>query len=189
MTAPTCYRRSRTNRLRDQAGRWSLPRRADGLPAFWIQQPPEQALPLKYAGIPAAAAVRQFDVALRREAPRDSQLSVLVFGDPQVKSLADVGYYARDIIDDVQQRSAFAYAKDALGISLGDIANDDLSLYPALNAETTRLGVPWLHAAGNHDLDFDAARDEDSLLSFRNAYGPDSFAWENRKRPSWCWTM
>jgi hypothetical protein len=38
--------------------------------------------------------------------------------------------------------------------------------------------VPWLHVPGNHDLDFDAARDEDSLLSFRNVYGPDSYAWE-----------
>ena len=47
-----------------------------------------------------------------------------------------------------------------------------------MNRVTARLGVPWLHVPGNHDLDFDAGRDEDSLLSFRNAFGPDTFAWE-----------
>jgi hypothetical protein len=65
-----------------------------------------------------------------------------------------------------------------LGISLGDIVHDDLSLYSALNTATAKLGVPWLHAPGNHDLDFDAARDEDSLLTFRKTYGPDTYAWE-----------
>jgi hypothetical protein len=45
-------------------------------------------------------------------------------------------------------------------------------------ATTARLGLPWLHVAGNHDLDFDAARDEDSLLTWRAAFGPDTYAWE-----------
>jgi hypothetical protein len=40
------------------------------------------------------------------------------------------------------------------------------------------LGIPWLHAPGNHDVDFDAADDARSLDSFRHAYGPDTRAWE-----------
>jgi hypothetical protein len=47
-----------------------------------------------------------------------------------------------------------------------------------MNAVTATLGVPWLHVAGNHDVDTDATRDEDALLTFRNTYGPDTLAWE-----------
>ena len=104
---------------------------------------------------------------------------MLVFADPQVKSRADVGYYARDIVDGVlAERAAGDTGPEALGLSLGDIVNDVLSLYPTLDAETARLGTPWLHAPGNHDLDFDAAHDAASLDSFRAHYGPDTYAWE-----------
>jgi hypothetical protein len=160
---------------------WRFAERADGLPAFWVHVPDPHAPRPKFGGIVQAAPSRRFDLALRREAPRTGGLNAWVFGDPQVKSMADVGYYARDIIDSARDESRIArgaQARTDLGLSLGDIADDELSLYPALNAETRRLGVPWLHAAGNHDLDFDVGRDEDSLLSFRNVYGPDTFAWE-----------
>jgi hypothetical protein len=63
-------------------------------------------------------------------------------------------------------------------VSLGDIVDDDPSLYPAVNAVTASLGVPWLHVAGNHDLDAGAAGDEDSLATFRATYGPETIAWE-----------
>lgn len=150
--------------------------RDDGLPDFWSHVRTAPGPALKYGGIPVQPGECR-DFALQREParPRDA-LEVLVFADPQTKSMADVGYYERDVVASVLQSKAHASA--GLGISLGDITHDDLSLYPALNRATAKLGVPWLHVAGNHDLDFDAARDEDSLLSFRNVYGPDTFAWE-----------
>jgi hypothetical protein len=168
---------------------WRFAERSDGLLAFWTHAPatavPTTAAPRpKYGGIVETAIGQRFDIALRREPPRPAGLDALVFGDPQVKSLNDVRYYARDIIDSVlAERSTMrsAASQPTLGLSLGDIADDVLSLYPALNAETRRLGLPWLHAAGNHDIDFDVERDEDSLLSFRNVFGPDTFAWEERE--------
>jgi hypothetical protein len=153
---------------------YRFPVRADGMPEFWRNLRTRTGPALKYGGIPPqTVACRDFALvpqATRKGAPLD----VLVFADPQTKSLVDVGYYERDVI-----ASVFDMRRRAdIGISLGDITNDDLSLYPQLNRATAKLGVPWLHVAGNHDLDFDAARDEDSLLTFRNTYGPDTFAWE-----------
>ncbi|MFP7721821.1 calcineurin-like phosphoesterase C-terminal domain-containing protein [Lysobacter sp. A3-1-A15] len=120
---------------------------------------------------------------------RREGLQVLVFGDPQVKSGADVGYFERDIIEPLMQDAAidsghgfgalyFDGLAGDLGLSLGDIVDDTLSLYPGMIAATTRLGVPWLHVAGNHDLDLAAASDADSLATFRHYFGPDAFAWE-----------
>nr|WP_144898928.1 calcineurin-like phosphoesterase family protein [Luteimonas cucumeris] len=144
--------------------------RADGLPDFWRNPPAGAGHSLRYGGM-AASSCRDF--ALRRTPPRKAGIEVLVFADPQPKSMVDVDYYRRDIVEPIAGTHGAQ-----LGMSLGDIVNDDLSLYPAMNRITAGLGVPWLHLPGNHDLDFDASRDEDSLLSFRNLYGPDTFAWE-----------
>lgn len=151
---------------------YAFPERDDGLPAFWQHYFPAGSPTLKYAGIPRQSSLGM-DVALQPMQAPAGDLDVLVFADPQVKSTVDVDYYARDIIAPIR-----AGAPAALGLSLGDIVDDDLSLYPAINAQTASLRVPWLHAAGNHDLDFDAASDEESLLSFRHSFGPDTLAWE-----------
>ncbi|TXH72048.1 MAG: calcineurin phosphoesterase [Lysobacteraceae bacterium] len=157
---------------------WRLVRDPATLPRFWLHASPDPTPVLKYGGIPQVPTLRRFDLGLQRESPARA-LDVRIFGDPQVKSIEDVGYYGRDIVDSVlAERARPDVGRPQLGLSLSDIADDVLSLYPALNAQTVRMGIPWLHVAGNHDLDFDAVRDEDSLLSFRNAYGPDTFAWE-----------
>lgn len=147
---------------------YGFPLGENGLPRFWLHHfadgSPDQS--------------RRMDLALvRAELPHDAggRLQVLIFSDPQTKDLAEVDYYARDIVAPLAQRGAHAAR---LGLTLGDVVDDALSLYPALDAHTASLGVPWLHLAGNHDRDLDAASDEDSLLTFRNRYGPDTLAWE-----------
>jgi C terminal of Calcineurin-like phosphoesterase/N terminal of Calcineurin-like phosphoesterase/Calcineurin-like phosphoesterase len=163
---------------------WRVPQNDPARPGAWRHVPALAPPSLKYGGIASGPMPRSFDIGLRRAPSGDGWLEVRVFADPQVKSAADVDYFARDIVDSVlaegTSRSDAREQRRApeLGLSLGDIVDDELSLYPALNAQTRRIGVPWLHVAGNHDLDFDVAHDEDSLLTFRNTFGPDTFAWE-----------
>ncbi len=158
---------------------YAFPKRADGLPAFWINDSPMPHPPLKYGGIPISPHGLPRCMAfplLPEKMLHGAALDVLLFADTQTKNTADIDYYRRDIVEPLVGKHAAT-----LGLTLGDVVNDDLSLYPALNEVTATLGVPWLHIAGNHDLDFDAVRDEDSLLSFRNVYGPDTFAWEEKQ--------
>lgn len=161
---------------------WRLPGDDLARPGAWRHLPttvsPIAPPSLKYGGIAAGPWPSRFDVALRRAAGDDGWLEVRVFADPQVKSSSDVDYYARDIVDSVLAEAGEMRRAPDLGLSLGDIVDDRLELYPALNAQTRRIGVPWLHVPGNHDLDFDATRDEDSLQTFRNTFGSDTFAWE-----------
>lgn len=179
----------------DADGRWSLPlepgrtvfvvkpadrafpRGADGLPVFWRHVQPTPGPALRYGGLPDGE-VRCHDFALSPPLPaRAGGLRALVFADPQPRTARDVGFYERDIVAPIRAAAGDAPAAE-LGLTLGDVVSDDLALYPAMNAITASLRTPWLHAPGNHDLDFDATRDEDSLLSFRRSFGPDSFAWE-----------
>lgn len=153
-----------------------LPRRSDGLPAFWKHHFPQGSPPLGYGAI-AATRIGDGDFPVwpvLLEPP--PQLDVLLFGDPQVKHADDVDFYSRDIVEPLTSAP-----QAQLGVSLGDIVNDDLSLYPAIIRATVRLGRPWLHLPGNHDVDADASRDEDSLLSYRAAFGPDTYVWEERQ--------
>ena len=159
---------------------FSVSRRNDGMPDHW-----------RSATQPAAC-----DFALKRvpsSSLRSKGLRVLVFGDPQPSSITDVGHYGRGIVDALLINALVTDAASAkvrgtsadwpgqvadLGLTLGDVVNDDLSLYPGMKSETARIQVPWLHAPGNHDINTEMVRDEDALQDFHAAFGPDTFAWE-----------
>lgn len=127
----------------------------DGLPAFW------------------RSTCGDFVLRAQADAPHRTK-RVLVFADPQTSNAQEVEFYRRGIVAPAREE-----ADVALGITLGDVTNDVAALYPALNRATTSIGVPWLHAAGNHDVDPDAQDDADALRAFRDVYGPDTFAWHS----------
>lgn len=144
---------------------YDVPRRADGLPGHW-QRSHDGACP---SFALRAAAARRRDV-----------LDVLVFADPQPKSMVDVGYFERDIVEPILAGRTRGPAAD-LGLSLGDIVSDDPSLYAGVVRATTRLGAPWLHVPGNHDIDVEAVDDDHSLGRYRERFGPETYAWEERE--------
>ena len=145
---------------------YRFPASSDGLPAFWHR-------------VPEAGTDADVDFGLSPEAwPAASghmrkASEVLLFTDSQVKSGVDIDHYRRDIVEPIVGRHAAAF-----GTTLGDLVDDEMDLYPALNAVTTQLGVPWFHVPGNHDVDPGAAADEGSLASWGAVYGPDTYAVE-----------
>lgn len=138
---------------------WMTPDGDDGLPAFWRTGCGD----LQLAPSPIAA-----------DAARGPE-RVLVFSDPQVGSDTEVDYYARGIVGPARGEEGVV-----LGVTLGDVSNDVPALYPGLNRATALLDVPWLHVAGNHDVDAGATDDAGALSAFRAVYGPDTFARETR---------
>lgn len=155
----------------DASGRYRV---ADGGGEAFLIKPPGFALPARSDGLPGhwrTAGTRCQPFALRPQ-PGAGALEVWVLADPQTKRAAQVEYYRRDIITPLREAP-----RARLGLTLGDVVDDDLSLYPSMIAATASLGVPWLHLPGNHDLDM-AAGDAQSLATFRRHFGPDTFAWE-----------
>ena len=140
------------------AGYRAVPRN-DGLPDIWRPRDGE------------AAQCRPFALVADAKAPTHFQ--ALVMADSQTGSMQDVDYFERDIIAPLRGTH-----QARLGMTLGDITNDDPSLYPALTKAVTSLGVPWLHVPGNHDMDVGATTDADSLASYHRQLGPDTYAWE-----------
>jgi hypothetical protein len=146
---------------------WHVPTASNGLPDFWIDVHSEKA------GRGIAFALQKSKPSVKNKNSPATSLEMLIFGDPQPKSVQDVGYYEKDIVEPLIGKT-----NASLGISLGDIVHGNLLLYPALNKVTRRLNTPWLHVSGNHDRDYAAATDEQSLTTFTQNFGPDTFAWE-----------
>ena len=153
---------------------YRLPTRDDGLADFWQHHAPNGlGTELRYAGLAPSRANGLF--ALLAEAPADplAPLDVLVMADPQPKTVRDVEYFRRDIIAPIADQPGAS-----MGVVLGDVVNDDLDLFKGVRGALNQLSIPFLMVSGNHDIDFDAERDELSLLSYRQSFGPDTFAWE-----------
>ncbi len=146
---------------------WNVPTSETGLPDFWLNVHSERA----NQGI--QFALQKKSKNQNKTESIKNKLDLLIFGDPQPKNNQDVGYYEKDIVEPLIGKT-----QASLGISLGDIVHGNLSLYPAMNKVTRRLNTAWLHVSGNHDRDYGAANDENSLETFSKYYGPDTFAWE-----------
>jgi len=161
----------------DRAGQWRLPPRADA-PVFVIK-PAGYRIGNGADGLPRfwrSPGEAGCDFGLQPQQATSAGLKVVVSSDPQAGTPREVDYYTR------LATRAFGPQRDAaLGLTLGDVANDELSAYPALVRATTAAGIPWLHAPGNHDLEPQAADDASSLTTFRGVFGPDTFAWEERE--------
>jgi hypothetical protein len=146
---------------------YDAPLRTDGLPDTWKSPADSTSKDGSTCDFPLHRAPAR---------PADAELDVLVFGDPQLKSGTDADYYARDIL--APPRAA---PGATLALSLGDLVNDVPALYPDLKAIDRTLGLPWLHAPGNHDVDPGANADAGSLDAFHAAFGADTYAWEETR--------
>lgn len=151
---------------------YRFPTNAAGLPQFWKHHFPKGSQALRYGRI-APSNARRTDFALLPHLAEGAQFQVLVLADPQMKDMREMDFYARSIVEPARRHEGIA-----LGVTLGDLVNDALDLYPELNRHHATLGIPWLHAPGNHDIDFDVADDAASLTNYRRTFGPDTVAWE-----------
>ena len=135
--------------------------------------PVEVEAPLPLPRAVAATTARPGCIAYTRvaRATGDERARILVLGDPQVKSTVDVDHFRRDIIEPIRGRHEFE-----LGVALGDLVDDVPALWPEVKRVAGSLGIPWLFAPGNHDVDPDASSDADALDGFIDTFAADTRA-------------
>jgi hypothetical protein len=151
---------------------FALPLNADNLPQFYRIHQPQGSPKAKYPGIaPTGVLPTSLDWTLQEQTESD-EFRVLLFGDPQSRNQEEVGYLTRDIIADATNQKA------AFGVSLGDQAFDELSIYPNQNRAIAMLGMPWFNVVGNHDLDFDAPDRTHSTETFKAIFGPTYYSFD-----------
>ena len=125
-----------------------------------------------YPGIdPTGPLPNSIDFPLTRTDAEDDY-SVIMMGDPQPYDLAEIRYYANDIVSEIHGSEA------KFMIALGDLVGDDLSLFEPLNEVHAALGIPIYNVYGNHDMNFRSPNDEDADETFERVYGPPNYAFQ-----------
>ena len=154
---------------------YRVPVDADNLPRFSYIHRPEGTPPelgLRYAGLaPTGPLPTSLDFPLRR-ADEPAAFDVVLFTDPQPENQAELAFVRDTAITRVLGTDA------AFGLTLGDIVSNDLALYPRYNRLIGRVGIPWWHVGGNHDLDFEALDASTSRETFKGVYGAPYYAFE-----------
>lgn len=144
----------------------------DFIPHFYYHHKPNGSPDtLTYKGVePTGKLPRSIDFALYQY-DEPINFTALIFGDPQPYSVQDLDYFTEKIVKDVQKTD-----KTLFGISLGDIAGDNLDLHPIYKERMRILELPWYNVMGNHDMNYDAPSDELSDETFKRNFGSANYA-------------
>jgi hypothetical protein len=154
---------------------WAVPLSEKNLPQFFYRHYPTGTpaeLGLRYPGPePSGSLDGPVNFPLRRVDEPD-RFRVIWFSDPQPQTPAEIDYIRDDVIAElIGTRAAF-------GITTGDIMYDDLSLFPRYNEVVGQVGIPWYNVPGNHDMNFRAEDDRDSLETFKRYFGPPYYSFD-----------
>ena len=157
---------------------FALPRDENNIPRFSYLHQPQGTPPelrLRYRGIdPTGPLPASIDFALSRQAEPDA-FDVILFTDPQPESPVELGHVRDTAVTRVLGTKA------AFGMTTGDILFDDLSFYGRSNRIMGRIGIPWFHIGGNHDLNFEAPDARYSRETFKRVYGAPYYAFHHGK--------
>lgn len=157
-------------------GNFNYPVNELNLPQFYYIHKPKGSPELKYPGVPPTGALpTNIDFPLVA-GPDSDAFSMIVFSDPQAYTETQIDYYDRSIVEELA-----GVHGPAFGITLGDIVGDRLDFFEPTNHATSRIGLPWFHVFGNHDMNFDVQIQEHADETFERVYGPATYAFNHGK--------
>ncbi|MCB9881098.1 MAG: calcineurin-like phosphoesterase C-terminal domain-containing protein [Planctomycetes bacterium] len=143
------------------------------LPRFYYIHKPNGSPPSHYPGVaPTGPLPASIDFPLYPSVEPD-QFHALLWGDPQPRNQQEVDWVARDVVAELMGTDA------SFGVTLGDIAFNNLETFEQQNRAIALLGIPWYNVIGNHDLNFDAAVDALSDETFERVYGPAYYSFDH----------
>lgn len=151
---------------------WTTPLSKENLPLGYYIHQPEGSPKLQFPGVAPTGRLPDsidFPLVQRRESDR---FKALICGDPQPRNLTEVGYLAQTVVPHLAGTDAM------FGVSLGDIAFNDLSTFEPLNEAMGLIGIPWHNVVGNHDLNYDATAIHHATETFRRVYGRTYYSFD-----------
>jgi hypothetical protein len=147
---------------------------SDNLPLFYYVHKPNGSPKLKFPGSPPTGPLPQsIDFPLYPQLEPE-QFSVILFGDPQPRNLTEVDYIGRDVISELVGNPT----KSAFGVSLGDLAFDNLDTLEPLNQVVALVGIPWYNVIGNHDINVDVTSRKQVNETYERVYGPSWYSFD-----------
>ena len=155
---------------------WMTPLNANKLPQFYyIHKPEGSPANFRFPGVaPTGPLPASIDFPLTKQDEPD-QFRALLFGDTQPRNVKEVEYMTHDIIEQIIAEEKHGAS---LGITLGDVVFDDLTVFEPHNQAIALLGLPWYNVIGNHDINYDAVDDKHSDETFERYFGPSYYSFD-----------
>ncbi|QNL49553.1 calcineurin-like phosphoesterase C-terminal domain-containing protein [Olivibacter sp. SDN3] len=142
----------------------------------YIHKPQGSPAHFKYKGVaPTGPMPTEVNFALLPQDENDS-FKALIFGDPQAYNEAEIDYFSKGIIEDIERIDDVSF-----GLSLGDLVGDDLSLHSPYIQAVKKVGLPWYNLMGNHDMNYDAETDSLADETYEANFGPANYAFNYGK--------
>jgi hypothetical protein len=163
----------------DAKGRYEILTNASARHIF-ISTPSGYAFPHEKGVSAAYKSLRnagQFDFELQPLNKDDNEHQFIIWADPQVRNASDVEKMMTHSVPDVQKLVSAAGSGTLIhGITVGDIAWDDLKFFADYNVAVEKMGIPFFQCLGNHDMDYRQGGDETSDKTFQQFYGPTYYS-------------
>lgn len=138
---------------------------------YYIHKPKGSPASLKYKGVdPTGPLPKSVDFALMPQ-EENSQFKMLVLGDPQVLDQRELGFFEKGIVSEIIGGNGAV-----MGITLGDIVQNDLNMHHDYIRVMAKVGLPWYNVIGNHDLNMDAPVDSLHDETFEANFGPATYS-------------
>lgn len=156
---------------------YDIPVDENQLPRFFYRHYPEGSAPVAswaYPVIdPTGPLPASIDFALvESDDAAHPYFRALVFADPQAGTDDQEDMFREDIIAEL-----IGNPHDArFGVTVGDIVNDNLALYPRHQALMASIGIPQWYLPGNHDINFESPDDVHSLETYKRHFGPPDYS-------------
>jgi hypothetical protein len=150
---------------------FKVPLNDENLPQFFYNHKPNGSPALKYKGVSPTGPLPKLVNFFLVPAKEDTNFTALIFGDPQPYTLAEVDYFAKGVVAEVEQIKNVAF-----GLSMGDLVGNDPTLFAPYTKAVKKIGIPWYNLMGNHDINFDVTEDKYSNESYEAHFGPTDYA-------------
>lgn len=132
------------------------------------------------SGVPAfyqaAEGKKNFVFDLQKTKGGDDY-TIVAIADPQFRNDSQFEKFASYPLDDLSEHTK-TLAKDNLtvGVALGDICWDVMSLLDDYKREIVRTGIPFYPVVGNHDHNQHNKGDKETVSDYNKAMGPQNYA-------------
>jgi hypothetical protein len=145
------------------------------VPQFSYHHLPKGSPDLRFGGLaPTGPLPKEVNFPLIR-GKKKKKFKMIVIGDTQPYSNNEIGY----VRDTLAKEFASMDMRDVEGIIVeGDVIGDDLGLYPRFKQILSVANAPQYFVPGNHDMDFDAPTDKNSLDTFKREWGPAYYSFD-----------
>lgn len=155
---------------------YDVPLSDKGIPQFfYIYQPQGSPQTLRYPGVkPTGDLPSGIDFPLYKSEYRE-KFSAVISGDPQMGNDVEVSYFRKAVVPMIKKTDAAFY------MPLGDIAFNNLSIYPGYLDAVSSLHMPLYHVLGNHDENLDAPDNESANETFHRFFGPAYYSFNYGK--------